>query len=68
MLSNVEDGKLTHVIAKYHSLSDSDDKGVEGPAFNAHFIKFAAVLMHCSHMEWGPKFFKMGSKWGPHFE
>ena len=42
MLSNVEDGKLTHVIAKYHSLSDSDDKGVEGPAFNAHFIKFAA--------------------------
>ena len=24
--------------------------------------------MHCSHMECGPKFFKMGTKWGPHFE
>ena len=23
---------------------------------------------HCSHMEWGPKFFKIGTKWGLHFE
>ena len=23
---------------------------------------------HCSHMEWGPKFVKMGTKWGPNFE
>ena len=26
------------------------------------------ALLHCSHMEWGPKFFKMGTKWGPDFE
>ena len=24
--------------------------------------------VHCSHMEWGPKIFKMGTKWGPNFE
>ena len=23
---------------------------------------------HCSHTEWGPNFFKMGTKWGPDFE
>ena len=23
---------------------------------------------HCSQLEWGPKFFKMGTKWGPNFE
>ena len=23
------------------------------------------LTMHCSHMEWGPKFVKMGTKWGP---
>ena len=22
----------------------------------------------CSHMEWGPKFFKMETQWGPNFE
>ena len=26
------------------------------------------ILKHCSHMEWGPKFFKMGTQWGPQFE
>ena len=23
---------------------------------------------HCSHMEWGPNFFKMGTQWGPNLE
>ena len=25
-------------------------------------------VYHCSHMKWGPKFVKMGTKWGPNFE
>ena len=36
------------------------------PFFSANVPK--AEVNHCSHMEWGPKFFKMGTKWRPHFE
>ena len=31
-------------------------------------IGFNRNMMHCSQLEWGPKFFKMGTKWGPNFE
>ena len=23
------------------------------------------LVIHCSHMEWGHRFVKMGTKWGP---
>ena len=38
-------------------------------SFLSHSLKFFTFsYFHCSHMERGPKFFKMGTKRGPDFE
>ena len=37
-------------------------------AFNPGGRPVGFQQIHCSHMEWGPKFFKMVTKWGSNFE